>query len=398
MRQESISLPASLQTKRSANISVLQKYHPWFVILLTGFVVATSLQGPLADAAVGFDDDEAEEATAGDDGDTNERDSMLRAARQIRFGQIRFDKSAHDFGQVKRGEKLKYRFTFKNIGKGPLKVQGVHAACGCTAAEVQADREYAPQESGAVDVTFDTTDFNGRIVKAVTVMTNERHVPDRTLSVSATIVSEFEVSPPMVDFGEVLSQDGATFKISIKPQPTQKFAIDKIRFNSETISVQSTTISNTPGGYSLDVKLKPGLMPGFLKETILVRNNSKSLPELRIPVRATIKGNLNVEPRYLEFGAIAPSDKSNRSFTIAGNKDFEIKRVRMDLNLNGNKLTDSDEMFRITPVSTEKTKKLITVELINKKKRQGSVHGKLFIETTDPLQSEIPVDFYAFFR
>jgi hypothetical protein len=35
---------------------------------------------------------------------------------------------------------------------------------------------------------------------------------------------------------------------------------------------------------------------------------------------------------------------------------------------------------------------------MNKTEKAGSVHGRLFIETTDPQQKEIPVDFYAFFR
>lgn len=401
MRDAPNSPRLSMLLKKHNNIRFLST--TWSAFLLKsigfGFVLAAGLSGHPLVAAVGFSDaDEEDVGEPNDETTESETDTMLRAARQVQFGQIRFDKSTHDFGQVKRGEKLKYRFTFKNIGKGPLKLQGVHAACGCTAAELDVDREYAPQQTGAIDVTFDTTDFNGRIVKAVTVMTNERHVPDRTLSVRATIVSEFEVSPPMVDFGEVLSQDGPTIKLVVKPQSGQTFAIEKIRFNSETLTVNSAAKSGSPGTYHIDVTLKAGLMPGFLKETILVRNNSKSLPELRIPVRATIRGNLDIEPRYLEFGAISPSDRSSRSVTVVGNNDFEIKRVRMDLNLNGNKVSDADEMFKINAVSADKNKKLVAVELLNKKSRSGSVHGKIFIETTDPLQSEIPVDFYAFFR
>ncbi|MEY4630744.1 MAG: hypothetical protein RIQ81_864 [Pseudomonadota bacterium] len=337
-----------------------------------------------------------QQALATDQKDENgESDTLVKTARQVHLGQIRFEDSSHDFGRVKRGEKLTHRFAFRNEGKGPLKVYGVHAACGCTAAEVASGKEYAPQETGAIDVTFDTTDFDGSVVKTITVMTNERHVSDRTLSLRATVIGEFEVNPPLADFGETLIRDGGMQQVVIKPQPGNKFVVDKIKFNAETLDVSSVA---KDGGYVISIQLKKDIPTGFLKETVYVRNNSKSLPELRIPVRATIRGNIEIEPKYIEFGAISPSDKSSRSITLNGLKEFDIKNVRMDLNLNGAKVSDSADLLKVNPVSTDKQKKLIAVDLLNKIDKAGSVHGRLFIETTDPQQKEIPVDFYAFFR
>ncbi len=336
-------------------------------------------------------------ATYATDGSSEdpESDSLVKTARQVHLGQIRFEDTSHDFGKVKRGEKLTHRFSFRNDGKGPLKVYGVHAACGCTAAEVASGKEYAPQETGAIDMTFDTTDFNGSVVKTVTVMTNERQVADRTLSIRATVIGEFEVNPPMADFGDVLLENGGSRQVFIKPQPGHKFQIEKIRFNPETLQVSST---QRDGGYLIAIDLKKGITPGFLKETVYVKNNSRSLAELRIPVRATVRGNIEVEPKYIEFGAISPSDKSSRSITLNGLKEFEIKKVRMDLNLNGTKVSDTGDLLKVNPVNTDKQKKLVALELLNKIDKPGSVHGRLFIETTDPQQKEIPVDFYAFFR
>jgi hypothetical protein len=364
-----------------------------------GLLCAASLPARVIAAVPPGQDDDASDEVVSDispeEQAETEKDSMLRAARQVHLGQIRFDENSFDFGRVKRGEKLSHRFIFKNVGKGPLKVYGVHAACGCTAAEVNTDKEYAPQDTGAIDVTFDTTDFNGSITKAVTVMTNERHVPDRTLSIRATVVSEFEVTPPLADFGQVLSQDGGSRQVVIKAQPGNRFSIDKVRFNAESLNVTSTL---KDGAWVLNIELKKDIAPGFLKETVYVKNNSKSLPELRVPVRATVHGSIEIEPRYLEFGAISPADKSSRSVTVSGLQEFEIKNVRMDLNLNGNKISDTAELMKVKPVSTDKQKKLIAIDLMNKTEKAGSVHGKLFIETTDPRQKEIPVDFYAFFR
>ncbi|NBQ52691.1 MAG: DUF1573 domain-containing protein, partial [Proteobacteria bacterium] len=344
-------------------------------------LTAKAMPAQPRDAAKEMDEEEIATEITEEERAESDKDSVLRAARQVHLGQIRFDENSFDFGRVKRGEKLGHRFTFKNIGKGPLKVHGVHASCGCTAAEVKTDKEYSPQEAGAIDITFDTTDFTGSVVKTVTVMTNERHVPDRTLSIRATVVSEFEVNPPLADFGQILTQNGGAQQVFIKPQPGYRINIEKIKFNSEALQVSSTI---KDGGYVLNVELKKNIAPGFLKETIYVKNNSKSLPELRIPVRATIRGNIEIEPRYLEFGAISPTDKSSRSVTVTGLQDFEVKNVRMDLNLNGTKIQDTSTLLKVNPVSTDKLKKLIAIDLMNKTEKAGSVHGRLFIETTDP--------------
>lgn len=331
------------------------------------------------------------------------QDDNLDAARQRISGVLGFKENSHDFGIVHRGEKLKYGFKFTNTGKGPLSIQGVHATCGCTAVEVDRSKDYAPGAAGTVEVSLDTTDFLGYISKTVTVMSNERHLPDRTLTIRATIVGEFEVSPPLVDFGDVNSRQGAEQIIRIKPNNGYNLAIERVRFNQDTLDVgyakePATKDAKNTGTWIITVKLKSSAPTGFFKDTLYVVNNSKSLPDLPIPIRANIKGSIDFTPKYLEFGAITSSDKASRSVTLQGSDEFQIVSTRTELNVNGVKIEGASDLVKISSLSHEKGKRLVTVDLTNKAGRAGSVHGKIYIETTDPQQKIVAVDVYAFFR
>lgn len=308
---------------------------------------------------------------------------------------IKFDESVFDFGEAYRGDQLTHRFRFVNIGDGPLQIQGVHAACGCTAVEVDRGKVYQPGESGFVDIKLDTADFGGPLVKTVTVMTNERVMPDRTLTLRTFVKSEIDVLPPLADFGDASPQKGATQLITLKPLNGFKLDVGGVAFNDQALDVKTERQGDS---YVLTVKLKDTLKPGFFKETLIVRNNSTHLKELPVPVRATIKGALETTPAYIEFGAIDPSAQAKRSVTISGANSFDIAGTRTELMVNGRKVDDADRMLKIIPTSEGPDRRQVAIELTNPARVPGAVHGKLFIKTTDPAQPEVAVDLYAFFR
>jgi hypothetical protein len=325
------------------------------------------------------------------------------------YGTMKFDGTAFDFGDVYRGMELTHRFRFTNAGPGPLTIQGVHAACGCTVAEVEKGRRYQPGESGFVEVRLDTTDFSGELVKSVTVMSNEKLLPDRTLTLKAMVRTEIEADPPLVDFGDVRSQDGATRVVKVKVIGDKGYELKELLFNRDLIEAAYAPAAGegpqakgkgAPRAWDVTVKLKPGIRPGFLKELLVVRNTSPHLQELPVPLRAVVLGNIDFTPAYLEFGAIAPADVAKRSITMHSTGAFEIVGTRAELIVNGRRADDAAKYLKIDPSRGDggKDKRLVSVELKNQSKVAGSVHGKLYFQTTDAAQRELAIDFYAFFR
>lgn len=308
---------------------------------------------------------------------------------------IKFDEASFDFGDVFRGDQLTHRFRFVNIGDGPLQIQGVHAACGCTAVEVERGKSYQPGETGFVDIKLDTADFGGGVVKTVTVMTNERVMPDRTLTLKSFVKTEIDVAPPLADFGDATPQKGEPQVINLKPLNGFKLDVSGVSFNEQALDVK---MERAVDGWTITVRLKDGLKPGFFKESLIVKNNSTHLKELPIPVRATIRGALESSPSYLEFGAINPSGQAKRSVMISGTKGVDIASTRTELLVNGRKVDDADRMLKITPAAASGDKRQVAIEITNPARVPGAVHGKLYIKTTDPAQPEVAVDLYAFFR
>jgi hypothetical protein len=310
-------------------------------------------------------------------------------------GVISFEKPIMDFGIVKRGAKLSAKFNFQNTGKGPLTIQGVQASCDCTTVEAAKGKSFGPGETGSLEVSFDTTDYSGKVTKAITVITNERSMPDRTLTLTATVNSDVDAIPPLADFGDVVLNQTPQSKIRLKNNMKTEFKVEKIRYNEEFLDVGYTKEGHE---FTIYVKLKPTVPIGFYKDTIWVKNNSSSLPEMPIPVRATIRGQIAATPAYIEFGSVAVSEKSSRQISLTAVEGFDITSNTVELNVNGGKIDEGQSLMRVSITPANKNGKKVNLELMNPGNKSGSVHGKVTLLTTNPQQKNLTVDFYAFFR
>ena len=91
----------------------------------------------------------------------------------------------HDFGVLKAGTPMEFRFEFKNEGAVDLLIQKVKAACGCTTSAY--DSVIAPGKTGGVSLVVKKTDaYKGSVIKTATVTTNDPTQPTLKLSLKAT--------------------------------------------------------------------------------------------------------------------------------------------------------------------------------------------------------------------
>ena len=66
---------------------------------------------------------------------------------------IEFEKSKHDFGQVKPGSKVTKKFKFKNTGDNPYVIQNAKGSCGCTVPQYP-KKPIGPGETGKITVNY----------------------------------------------------------------------------------------------------------------------------------------------------------------------------------------------------------------------------------------------------
>ena len=95
---------------------------------------------------------------------------------------LAFNEMQYDFGKVQQGETLEHLFKFKNTGTANLIIESVHPSCGCTGATLGDKKEYAPDESGEIKVSFNTQGREGINSKTITVTSNDKKEPVKTLS------------------------------------------------------------------------------------------------------------------------------------------------------------------------------------------------------------------------
>jgi hypothetical protein len=84
---------------------------------------------------------------------------------------IRFNEYEHNFGKVAEGEKVACIYTFENIGRGPLIISSATTSCGCTVSKFE-KKPVPPGGLGIIEVIFNSSGYNGKQTKTVTVRSN----------------------------------------------------------------------------------------------------------------------------------------------------------------------------------------------------------------------------------
>ena len=83
---------------------------------------------------------------------------------------VEFNERIHDFGTIQEEVgKVTATFTFDNQLLAPLTIKSVRASCGCTTPNWSRE-PIAPNRTGEVSVTYNTTGRPGSFTKSMTVV------------------------------------------------------------------------------------------------------------------------------------------------------------------------------------------------------------------------------------
>lgn len=91
---------------------------------------------------------------------------------QQQAAEIKFDKTTHDFGKIKKGAKdVKCKFKYTNVGNDVLFITRIVKSCGCTEPEYS-KQPLMPGQSADIEVGYTTTDEVGAFNKKLTIFSN----------------------------------------------------------------------------------------------------------------------------------------------------------------------------------------------------------------------------------
>lgn len=146
----------------------------------------------------------------------------------------------YDWGKVEQTKgPLKTIIKIKNIGNEPLKIHSVKPGCGCTTAPLDKD-VIQPGEYGSLDVTLQISKDAGRIIKGITLTTND---PDRD---KLDILLKANVLIPISQFPKIL-----TFgNISLKKDNIAKMVLS----NNVDRDIKVLAVVNSPNDFTTNLK------------------------------------------------------------------------------------------------------------------------------------------------
>ena len=98
---------------------------------------------------------------------------------------IKFEKIAHDYGNIEQGSSGECVFVFTGQGAGVIVLSSVNATCGCTTPEWPKN-PVKPGEKGTIKVKYNTQ-IIGHFSKSITVYSNAVNSPVE-LKISGTVL------------------------------------------------------------------------------------------------------------------------------------------------------------------------------------------------------------------
>ena len=202
-----------------------------------------------------------------------------------------FDRPNFDFGTVRQGTKVEHLFTIHNTGNDPLIIKSVRPSCGCTAATVSSSVIPAGKK-GVIKASFNSANFSGVVHKAVAVETNDPATPFVTLTIKGTVVTELQVEPAQLNFGQVHVDATVKSSLHLTNRGTRMLTIKSVTSTLPFVVITPGKTSLKPGESStihLTIHPRSGdrMLSGYIRLLIDVPDK----PELLVPVYGSLRND-----------------------------------------------------------------------------------------------------------
>jgi len=300
-------------------------------------------------------------------------------------GRIVFDETVHDFGLVPQHAKLPYVFRFRNAGTVLLKIDRVHAGCGCTAVSL-AQKEIAPGKTGSISATLDTQNSEGTIVKTIQVFTDDSDNKSTSLQLKANVMPEIVCTPPHLDFGLITAGAAPELQVKVEAPQGRRFAITGAE--SSLGFVKPRFERSGESEFTVRVRIENATACGPFNGFVTLRTDVAGTPELKVTFTGEVAFRTYAVPAKLMFGVVASGSTPSREVVVRANggEDMKVESVHA-----GNALS-------ATVDQTDAGKEWKIAVRITGNPPPGLLKSEIRFTVNDPLVREIVVPVYAVIR
>jgi hypothetical protein len=251
----------------------------------------------------------------------------------------------YNFGTIEEGTIINHTFEYTNSGTDTLVVNGVKPTCGCTIAQ-DYDKEVKPGRTGKVSLSLNSSGFDGYIAKSIIVKTNVPGNPDAILTLEGTVRESVNVSPKKLSFGTIERNRTAPLegKISIANRLPGPMKITDVIKASDKITIPNVTLSNenvetkletVKAGfmYSLAITVKPPFKHGEVMGTIIIKTDSKVLPEINTQYSYYVEPLVKIFPNPLFVTRDAITQGEGQLINVVCEPGYDMNIAELSVNI-----------------------------------------------------------------
>lgn len=296
--------------------------------------------------------------------------------------EITFDSLIHDFGEVGSVTRNTCEFKFTNTGNALLKISKIHAPCGCTVTKL-AKKEYAPGESGVLNVVYRSSSGSGQSTKHIYVHSNDKAKPKVTLSVKAKVVMKVTHEPERLNLF-LKGKNAGCPAITLTSRDKRPFSITSFRSTSDAITVDFDP-SVKAEKFVLKPKLDMEKLQKALRGQVAIELSHPQCKKISIVYDALAE--FKIEPRVIYIRDAKPQKPVARQVRIFSNynEDVEVESASSKKGfvkaVNGEKIRNGYqyELQIIPPAATSKGRvftDVFTVKLKGGQELRISCYGR----------------------
>lgn len=295
---------------------------------------------------------ETEAGPAALSAETNEQDAG-GAAPIITFSEL-----GHDFGDVSPNKLYTADIKFTNTGDGTLEITKVSKCCGVNAKLAGEKQRYAPGESGAVHLEWQSGSQPMVFTRELVVHSNDKANPGTTLRIRAKIVLKVTWEPKRLRLA--LDEDNAGGQnLTIRCLDDRPFSITSFNSSGDCITADfDPSVEATE--FVLEPKIDTEKLPDNLKGRIMI---GLSHPDGNSAIILfDVLPKYTITPPLLIFFYAEPGKSITRKISVLNNyeKDFDIDSLSSKSGtvsvrvLNKRKITNGYQLeVELTPPPSE---------------------------------------------
>lgn len=295
---------------------------------------------------------------------------------------LALESSVYELGTLVPGQRTIRSLPLRNPGSKTLVVRTVRTSNSQLTAEVVPTR-LRPDERGTLELDFhsSTWDTEGPFESFILLYSNDPEEPLVKVTVRGSLESPIAWKPkiPLVPS----LRRGMTFDLVHVEAGDSKTDPGPLRVESFVPFATAEAIREGPGAYRVVLKIDPAVPFGPLLGWVRIQTRNPEQPEVDVPVRSTVVGNLRTNPYQLDFGLVREGRAATAAVTLLTRPGHNVHVVTVEPHLPAK-----------VDVSVRRRggNSLISVR-VPSAPRRWSLAGYLNVYTDDPLQPvfQVPV-------